>query len=218
MQDSPNLWRRWLLKAIAITPFAIATGALAQTTLRRAGARLTPTPQQVEGPYFLPNSPIRPRFIPQGMTGDEIHISGTVVDVDGNVIPNATVHVWVASPTGRYDNQDAAGNPTVIPPARQNLRGRIITGAHGAYAFECLRPGNYNLGDGTVRPAHIHVKVEAAGYQTLTTQLYFVDDKFNLKDLKGPGFFKPELLVPLSPAVHVNGQIQTGNYTFVLDR
>jgi catechol 1,2-dioxygenase len=219
MQDSPNSRRRWLLKAIAVTPFAIATGALAQTlTPGRAKARLIPTPKQVEGPYFLPNSPLTGRFIPQGMSGQEIHISGTVLDVDGNVIPNATVHVWVASPTGVYDNQDAAGRPRRIPLAQQTLRGRIITSAQGAYAFECLRPGNYELGGGMVRPAHIHVRVDAAGYQTLITQLYFVDDQFNTRDLPGDEFFQPELLVPLSPATPQAGQIQSGNYTFVLER
>ncbi len=204
-----------LIAAIIALPALFASAASAQTTIT---APLKVTPTQVEGPYFLPNSPLTKRFIPQAMAGQEIHVSGTVVDVNGVVIPGATIHVWVASPTGVYDNQDAAGNPVRIPASKQTLRGRIISDAQGAYTFECLRPGNYELGNGMMRPAHIHVKVEAAGYKTLITQLYFTDDQFNTRDLPGPGFFKRELLVPLTPASPLPKQIQSGTFQFVLTR
>ncbi len=216
-----SLSRRRLLASMAALPAFFAFNALfgsrslAQTTGK---ATLQVTPTQVDGPYFLPNSPMTKRFIPQGMAGQEIHVSGTVVDVNGAPIPGATVHVWVASPTGVYDNQDAAGRPMRIPLAKQTLRGRVITDAQGGYGFECLRPGNYELGNGMMRPAHIHVMVEARGFQTLITQLYFTDDQFNKKDLPGPGFFTPELLVPLTPAAPLPNQIQTGTYQIVLAR
>lgn len=216
-----SLSRRKLLASIAALPAVLAFSSLlgSRANAQTPGkAPLKVTPTQVDGPYFLPNAPFTKRFIPQGMAGQEIHVSGTVVDVNGAVIPNATVHVWVASPTGVYDNQDAAGRPMRIPPAKQNLRGRIITDAQGAYAFECLRPGNYELGNGMMRPAHIHVMVEARGFQTLITQLYFTDDQFNTKDLPGPEFFQPELLVPLTPAAPLPNQIQTGTFQLVLAR
>lgn len=179
---------------------------------------LSATPGQVEGPYFLPNSPVRSNLIPAGMTGQAITISGQVLDTSGNALANATVHIWVADPSGKYDNQDAQGNPLRIPLSKQTLRGRQITGSGGTYTFDMLRPGNYSLGNGQVRPAHIHVKVEAAGYKTLITQLYFVDDQFNLKDLPGPGFFQPELLVPLSAVSTQPNAAQSGTFNFVLTK
>lgn len=180
------------------------------------GKKLKPTPPQVPGPYFLPNSPLRNKMFPAGMQGQELKISGQVLAEDGTAIADATVHVWVADPNGVYDNQDKQGNPVNIPVAKQTLRGRVITDAQGNYSFNCLRPGNYELEDGKWRPAHIHIKVEAKGYKTLITQLYFVDDQFNEKDLPGPLFFQKELLVPLTPATAQAGVVQDGTFNFVL--
>lgn len=195
----------------------IAVGAQ-QSSTAQSKRLLSPTPAQVEGPYFLNNSPIRSNLIPSFMSGQAIQITGQVTDTAGNVLPNATVHVWLASPQGHYDNEDAQGNPVAIPLNQQILRGRIITDHQGKYTFDCLRPGNYSLGNGMMRPAHIHVRVEAPGHKTLITQLYFTDDQFNLKDLPGPGFFKPELLVPLLPGTPQSGVTQHGNFNFVLSK
>ena len=165
----------------------------------------------------MPDSPFRSNLIPNGMKGQETEVSGGVFDQAGKPIAGAILSVWLASPSGKYDNQDAAGNPISIPPAQHVLRGRITADAVGYYSFTCLRPGNYSIGGGVYRPAHIHVKVEAPGFQTLITQLYFPDDRFNLKDLPGSGFFKPELLVsfdgPTAPQPNV---VLHGSFHFVL--
>ena len=178
---------------------------------------LSPTPSQVEGPYFLPDSPIRDSLIPAGQTGQAIEIRGQILALDGSIIPAATLHFWLASPDGVYDNQDAQGNPLTIPIAEQKLRGRILCDASGAYKVSLLRPGNYEVAKGQFRPAHIHVRVEAKGYKTLITQLYFTDDPFNSSDLPGEGFFKPELLVPLKTGA-TSADPQTGQFDFVLTK
>ncbi len=177
---------------------------------------LKPTPMQVDGPYFLPNAPFGTNIIPAGMTGDLIEVSGRVLATDGNPVANAMVHVWLADPKGIYDNQDAQGRATKISVSQMKLRCRIVTDQNGAYKFSCLRPGNYDVGGGNVRPAHIHVMVEARKKKTLITQLYFTDDQYNTKDLQGPGFFLPELLVPMTPSVAQAGVFQRGNFDFVL--
>jgi protocatechuate 3,4-dioxygenase beta subunit len=175
---------------------------------------LKATPAQVQGPYFLANSPWRTNLIPTGMKGQPITITGKVLATDGTELKNATIHVWLADPQGVYDNQDKDGNPLNIPVAKQTLRGRIKTDAKG-YSFSILRPGNYEIEDGAMRPAHIHIKVEARGYNTLITQLYFTDDPWNEKDLPGPNFFQPELLVPLAAGANP-GDPQLGTFNFVL--
>jgi protocatechuate 3,4-dioxygenase beta subunit len=183
-----------------------------------ATTNLPPTPQQVDGPYFLANAPMRTRLIPAGMTGDELAISGRVLATDGTVIADAMVHVWLADPKGVYDNQDATGAVIKIPVSKMTLRGRIKSDANGKYGFECLRPGNYELDAGRWRPAHIHVMVVAKGYKQLITQLYFVDDKYNDKDLPGDLFFQKELLVPMNPATASPGVVQKGTFDFVLEK
>jgi hypothetical protein len=40
----------------------------------------------------------------------------------------------------------------------------------------------YDVGNGSIRPAHFHLLISAAGYQTLITQLYFNGDKHIEKD------------------------------------
>lgn len=201
--------------ALAYSIASFAKTAAASPKQLAAIATLSPTPSQVEGPYFLAGSPVRDNLIVAGMNGQAIAISGQVLATDGSIIPNATVHVWLASPTGVYDNQDAQGNPLNIPVSMQKLRGRILTGATGTYKVTLLRPGNYEVEEGKFRPAHIHIRVEAPGYKTLITQLYFTDDPFNTKDLPGKGFFQPELLVPLTAGA-TNSDPQTGKFNFVL--
>lgn len=182
--------------------------------------RLRLTPSQVLGPYGLPDPPERTQMFPEGAKGSQVHIEGQVYSVDLKPIAGAVVNVWVADPTGRYDNQDDEGNPLSIQQSQQVYRGTIVVDEGGNFAFDVLRPGNYfNDGpgpDALWRPAHIHVKITAPGYADLVTQLYFDDDPQDDHDLPGKGFFQPELAVQLSPVIPVAGQIQRGIFNFVL--
>ena len=184
--------------------------------------RFLPTPEQVLGPYFLPNSPLSKNLdlTPAKATGNPFAITGQVVSTDGKLIAGATVHVWLADPQGVYDNQDSKGAPVNLPPDKHRLRGRVVTDARGSYAFQALRPGNYSLSPGgdDFRPGHIHLKVEASGYKTLITQLYFPDDGYNADDLEGDGFFKPELAVHMQPALADGKTVQRGTFTLVLEK
>lgn len=181
---------------------------------------LRATPSQVLGPFFVPNAVFRSNLVPKGMSGDPVRVSGQVLSTDGTPLANATLHVWVADPQGRYDNQDDAGDPVVLPAGGLRLRGRIRTDARGRYSFRCLRPGNYPLVGESVdtRPSHIHVRVDAAGFDTLVTQLYFQDDGFNEHDIPREGFFQPELVVHMQPALPAVNVVQLGCFNFVLNR
>jgi catechol 1,2-dioxygenase len=181
--------------------------------------KLRLTPSQVEGPYFIANSPLQRQLFPAGTSGSEVSISGQVLDQDGAALASATVSVWVADPQGRYDNQEDNGDPKPITLAEQVYRGRLVTDKNGQFSFTCLRPGNYFDGGWNLwRPAHIHVKVEAAGYADMTTQLYFDDDAQNSHDIPGDDFFLPELALQLAPAVPAAGVTQKGTYNFVVSK
>ena len=180
--------------------------------------RLPLTPGQVQGPYFLNDAPLRSRLYPKSAKGSLIRVSGQVLSSELKPISNAQVHVWLASPEGRYDNQGPDDEPMNIPPAQQVFRGRLVTDFRGNYSFTCLRPGNYfDSGWNLWRPAHIHVQVEAPGYKTLVTQLYFPDDPQNFSDIPGDDFFQPELALQLSPADQRPGMTQSGFFNFVLE-
>lgn len=124
-----------LLLAVAAAP-----GASAQ-------ARCTPTPRDMEGPFYVPGAPQRES------TGRGLVVSGVVRSAPSCApLPGARVEWWQANPAGVYDDAH---------------RGALVAGAEGRYRFETDVPPPY-----AGRPSHIHVKVFAPGHRTLTTQLY----------------------------------------------
>jgi catechol 1,2-dioxygenase len=189
------------------------------TTPKLLSRRFPLTPAQVLGPYFIANAKLQSSLFPQGTSGEEMQIAGQVLAQDGTLIADATVSIWVADPTGRYDNQKDDGSTKPIAVKDHKYRGRIIADKSGSYAFNMLRPGNYFDGGWNLwRPAHIHVRVEAKGYKTLTTQLYFEDDAHNTLDIPGDDFFQPELVVRFNPAGAASGVVQKGVFNFVLTK
>ena len=118
---------------------------------------------------------------------------GRVRDALSRPIRGAVIEVWQSAPNGLYAQQD----PTQTV---WNLCGRFETKADGRYSFICNRPTAYPIPtDGPVggllvkldrpatRPGHIHFKVSAPGYFTLTTQVFdrehsIVDPVFAVKD------------------------------------
>ena len=72
-----------------------------------------------------------------------------------------------------------------------NFRGRLRSGADGRFRFRSVKPSSYPVpSDGPVgkmllalarhpyRPAHVHFKIAAPGYRTLTTALYIAGDRY----------------------------------------
>jgi hydroxyquinol 1,2-dioxygenase len=116
--------------------------------------------------------------------GETLLVRGRVMNVDGTAIANATLDFWQAAANGFYWQQDPAQD-------KNNLRCKMITDGEGRYAFTTIRPAPYTVPyDGPVgnllraggrhawRPAHLHFIVSAPGYRSLTTEVFFADDKW----------------------------------------
>ena len=133
--------------------------------IQSAGFPCVLTESNAEGPYYIENSPIK-NSLGDSLEGQKLIISGKILDRQCNPVPNAVVDVWQTDASGLYyfDNF--------------TLRGKIQAGLDGAYEFETIFPGKYSE-SGTLRPAHIHVKIFSAleEKESLTTQLYFAGDK-----------------------------------------
>ncbi len=153
-----------------------------------------PTAADIEGPFYLPDSPERSDLDTVGDDGIALVIRGRVSDAACAPMAGAIVEIWHADPEGEYDNGDT-----------YNYRGWVRTGADGAYSFRTLMPGRY-LNGGTLRPAHVHVKAWRDGVELLTTQLYFEDDPY----LEGDKWAEPSRTVCLD-------QDETGAYSAVFD-
>jgi protocatechuate 3,4-dioxygenase beta subunit len=60
----------------------------------------------------------------------------------------------------------------------------IVSGHDSTYKFATFQPGDYQIAENPpdYRCSHIHVRITAPGFKTLTTQLYFPNDKYNATD------------------------------------
>lgn len=162
------------------------------------------TPSSVEGPFHSP-APSRELGAwiaegPERERGEPCVVRGRVTDCDGRPVPGAVVDIWQADDAGRYDVQD---------PLQENgnLRALLTTDAEGGYWFRTVLPSSYPVPtDGPVggllravgrhpmRPAHIHVHVEADGFRPLTTHLFVDGDPYLGSDAAFA--VKAELVLP----------------------
>ena len=165
------------------------------------------TPSSVEGPFHAA-APARANgdWIAEGperRRGAPMLCHGTVADVAAGAIAGATVDVWQADDAGHYDSQDPR-------QTLGNLRGLFTTDDHGEFWFKSIVPSSYPvptdgpagellraIGRHPMRPAHIHLRVAAAGFRPVTTHVFVAGDPY----LESDAAFavKPELVVEPGP-------------------
>lgn len=149
-----------ILFLAAVSCFALQT-LVAQTGL---------TVAVTEGPYYVSGTGL----LVDGNLG--VGFSGTAIRVSGKVyagasgtkaIPGAKIELWQADDGGRYHPQ-GNGAATKYSASQIGLRGYVISAADGSYSFTTVYPGYY---EGRAR--HIHFRVTADGYASVTSQLIF---------------------------------------------
>lgn len=153
------------------------------------------TPSQTEGPYYKPNTQERTSLTEPGMTGTRLIVTGYVLARDCKPIVRARLDFWQADDRGNYDNTG------------YGLRDHQFTDDKGIFYLETIIPGLY-----PGRTRHIHVKVQAPGGPTLTTQLYFSGESSNQND----GIFNQGLVMKVRDAA--NGKVATFNFILDLPR
>jgi hydroxyquinol 1,2-dioxygenase len=146
------------------------------------------TSATVTGPFYRPGPPERP--LGQDLAGGS---SGTPLLVDctvraaGAPVAGALIDTWQADGEGYYDVQrgDAMA-----------LRARFRTDADGRFWYWTVVPADYPIpGDGPVgdlldalgrhpyRPAHVHIRIAAPGYQVLVTHLFLAGSPYLSSDV-----------------------------------
>ena len=146
------------------------------------------TPSSVEGPFHSPAPTREPgAWIAEGperARGEQTVVHGRVVDTDGRPLDGATVDVWQADDVGAYDTQDP-------DQPDGNLRALLTTDADGRYWFRSVLPASYPvptdgpvgglltaLGRHPMRPAHLHLRVEAPDHRPVTTHVFVAGDPY----------------------------------------
>ena len=144
------------------------------------------TPGSVLGPFHARGSPwmTTPVNLLAGNPGDVVLLYGSVKDESGQPIVDATIDFWQNADNGLYWQQDPE-------QSQDNLRCQFKVDASGNFELLTIRPKPYSIptdgpigklftvsGRSHMRPAHFHIIVEAAGYQTLVTELFDPEDPY----------------------------------------
>lgn len=161
-------------------------GALALGQALPLRAAVLVTPAQSEGPFYP-----RPQDMPDDRDNDLVriagavreaggtilHLSGTVTDRNGAILPSALIEIWQCDVNGRYIH----GRDWSLRRARDEYfqgYGKTLTDGQGRYLFRTIEPVPY-----TGRTPHIHVKVhDPRSGAVLTTQMYVAGQSQNAED------------------------------------
>lgn len=177
------------------TPTMAMTAAPAPTQAPAATAcKVTLTPAQTEGPYYLAGAPMKASLVEAGMAGTRVLLTGRVITSQCAPVAGAIVDVWQADDAGAYDLKG------------YRLRGKVTADAQGNYAIETILPGLY-----PGRTRHIHVKISIPGGATVTTQVYFPNENANKTD----GIFDAAMLAKMSDGA---GGAKVATIDFVLKK
>jgi catechol 1,2-dioxygenase len=107
----------------------------------------SPTKWDEIGPFYRPNAPVRSSI------GKGYLLSGTVRSADNcRPLHNARIEIWQAGPDGTYDDAH---------------RATVFSDRTGRYRLQTSMPPPYGR-----RPPHIHILVDAKGFEGLITQHY----------------------------------------------
>ena len=124
------------------------------------------TTDDILGPFYRKNAPMRDNLIFEGLKGNEIRITGKVFTDDCKTkLPDALVEIWHCNTKGEYDNKSS----------KMDHRARWVTNKSGEYTFTTILPGKY-LNGKLYRPAHIHFRISCEGHKELISQIYFSGD------------------------------------------
>ncbi|KAH9833203.1 aromatic compound dioxygenase [Rhodofomes roseus] len=148
------------------------------------------TESSVLGPFYTddaPDVPLGDSIASEGK-GDYMYVEGRVLSTDGTPIPDALIETWETDALGFYDTQ-------YKDREKPDCRGRLRTDKEGHYGYRAVVPVAYPIpGDGPVgdmllklgrhnmRPNHLHLIIEAPGFNKLTTALYPVGDEWMSSD------------------------------------
>lgn len=160
----------------------LSTLVTAQNNAKPAGC----TEATVFGPFFVEGAPRveNGADIANGAKGPPCVVRGQVRSLDGTPVAGAVIDVWQSDEEGHYDVQKADQRDF-------QARAQLVSDSNGKFNFRSILAHCYPIPhDGPVgdlltalgrhpwRPAHLHFKIEAAGYERLITHVFRKGDRY----------------------------------------
>jgi hydroxyquinol 1,2-dioxygenase len=148
------------------------------------------TQATVLGPFHVEDAPHYKLGddVANGAKGQPCQVQGSIKGVQGEAVAHARIAVWQSDEKGLYDVQYA-------DRSQHQARGILTADAQGRFHFQSILAMPYPIPhDGPVgqlleatarhpwRPAHLHFKIEAPGYETLITHVFRKDDPYLASD------------------------------------
>ena len=165
------------------------------------------TGEQAFGPFYPVMKPLdRDADLTQlrgrraGAQGQVLHLTGRVVNPQGQPLSGIKLEIWQANTHGRYAHINDP-NQAPLDPNFQGY-GVQVTDARGQFRFKTIKPGAYPTGlDDWSRPPHIHFYVTGR-HEALVTQMYFPGEALNAGDrlLQRAGSNQSSLIARVEPA------------------
>jgi hydroxyquinol 1,2-dioxygenase len=155
---------------------------VAQNHAKPAGC----TEATVLGPFYVEGAPRHEHGadIANGAKGEPCYVRGRISSIEGDPVAGARIEVWQADADGYYDVQYEG-------QAAHRARAELVSGLDGGYQFRTIVAESYPIPhDGPVgallealgrhpwRPAHLHFRITAPGFQTLTTHIFRSGDRY----------------------------------------
>jgi protocatechuate 3,4-dioxygenase beta subunit len=167
--------RDWLRGSLGLGAAAVLTPGLFAEELMR-------TPRLTEGPFYPDRLPLDTDndlvIVNNSITpavGEITHLTGRVLDVNGNPLRGLVIEIWQVDNQGVYLHSADSGRRR--RDASFQGFGRATTNKQGEYRFRTIKPVPY-----PGRTPHIHVKVKRGGRELLTTQLFVNGHPQNQRD------------------------------------
>jgi hydroxyquinol 1,2-dioxygenase len=144
------------------------------------------TQATVLGPFHVEDAPhyALGDDVANGAQGQPCQVQGSIQGVQGEAVAHARIEVWQSDAKGLYDVQYA-------DRSQHQARGILTADSQGRFHFQSILAMPYPIPhDGPVgqlleatarhpwRPAHLHFKIEAPGYETLITHVFRKDDPY----------------------------------------
>lgn len=163
------------------------------------------TPPQYHGPFYptaLPrdtdNDLTRINDSAASASGEVVHLSGRILDLNGEPVANAHVELWQSDASGVYVHHDSP-NRSDYDRHFQGF-GRVLTRPSGEYYFRTVRPETH-IEKRSRRAPHFHIGVFVEGRSPFFTQVYIEGGLFSDRDPILNSVSDPEqrdlLIVPL---------------------